>query len=69
MGSLGRQVLQRNSLSAIDARTGKVIRDWVGPDEAKDFELLILDPDHYTADEVAELKKSGAILIAYHNIK
>lgn len=32
MGSLGRQVLQRNSLSAIDARTGKVIRDWVGPE-------------------------------------
>jgi len=40
----------------------------VAPDEAKDFELLILDPDHYTADEVAELKKSGAILIAYLNI-
>lgn len=37
-------------------------------DEVKDFELLILDPDNYTADEVAELKKSGAILIAYLNI-
>lgn len=37
-------------------------------DEAKNFELLILDPDHYTMDEVAELRKSGAILIAYLNI-
>ncbi|MEN3039263.1 MAG: endo alpha-1,4 polygalactosaminidase [Candidatus Kryptonium sp.] len=37
-------------------------------DETKDFELLILDPDHYTIDEVMELKRSGAILIAYLNI-
>ena len=37
-------------------------------DEAKNFDLLILEPDNYTADEVAELKKSGAILIAYLNI-
>ncbi|MFN3134114.1 MAG: endo alpha-1,4 polygalactosaminidase, partial [Candidatus Kryptonium sp.] len=40
----------------------------VTPDEAKDFELLILDPDHYTANEIGELKKSGTILIAYLNI-
>ncbi len=32
MGSLGRQVIERNSLAAIDAKTGKVIRDWKGPE-------------------------------------
>lgn len=32
MGSLGRQIVQRNSLSAINAKTGKVIKDWIGPE-------------------------------------
>jgi len=32
MGSLGRQVIERNIVAAIDAKTGKVIRGWKGPD-------------------------------------
>ncbi len=36
--------------------------------EANDFELLILDPDLYSKDEVLEFKKSGIKTIAYLNI-
>ncbi|CUU06790.1 Por secretion system C-terminal sorting domain-containing protein [Candidatus Kryptobacter tengchongensis] len=32
MGSLGRQVKQRNSLCAVNAKTGKIINDWIGPE-------------------------------------
>ncbi len=32
MGSFGRQVIEKNIVAAIDARTGKVIRGWKGPD-------------------------------------
>jgi uncharacterized protein (TIGR01370 family) len=37
-------------------------------DEVKNFELLILDPDHYSRDEVLYLKNLGIITIAYLNI-
>lgn len=40
----------------------------VSASEVKNFELLILDPDDYTDEEIAELKKFGIILIAYINI-
>ncbi len=40
----------------------------VKPTEAKDFDLLILDPDHYTKEELSEFKKLGIILIAYLNL-
>lgn len=36
--------------------------------EAKGFELLILDPDLYTEDEVLELKGFGISTIAYLNL-
>ncbi len=40
----------------------------VKPDEVKNFELLILDPDHYTQDEILNFKNLGIITIAYLNI-
>ncbi len=40
----------------------------VSVDEIESFELLILDPDHYTADEIAKFKEYDVILIAYINI-
>ncbi len=40
----------------------------ITPVDAKGFELLILDPDLYTKDEILEFKKIGIIPIAYLNI-
>lgn len=40
----------------------------IEPSQAKGFELLILDPDLYTSDEVLKFKEIGIITIAYLNI-
>ncbi len=40
----------------------------VNPDEVKGFELLIVDPEHYSRDEVLNFKNLGIITVAYLNI-
>ncbi len=40
----------------------------ITPEQVKGFELLILEPDLYSEDEILELKKMGITPIAYLNI-
>ena len=51
-----------------DVKKYAVCYSKVYPDEAKNFQLLITDPDLYSGDEVEKFKKAGIKIVAYLNI-